>query len=969
MGASLEQQNKAVSRTATLDFETRSKADLKKTGAFRYAQDPTTSILCFAYKFSDEKEVKLWTPGRPLPKDLSDHVTAGGIVSSHNAEFEFSIWNYVGRRLGWPKLSWDQLRCSAARAAALALPRSLEQLALAVNADVEKDMEGKRLMMKLSRPRKIKGELHFVEGTNEERERLYSYCKKDVLAEIACEEKTLPLSADEQKLWVLTEKINERGMRFDRKTVETAINFVKFYTNELQEELEGLTWGQVKTGKQTAKIIECLLSEGVEVSDLTAGTVKETLKRDDLTPTARRLLEIRQALAMSSVSKLQAMLTVGGNDDRLRGTILYHGASTGRFSGRGVQVQNFPRGNISDVENIFEAYDQGYDFFKMLFPNVLAAISSSLRGMLIASEGHELFAGDFASIEARGLLWLACDEEGLGIFRRNEDMYKVMAGEIYKVDWKKVNKSQRQVGKFACIAKGQLVLTDSGLIPIENISLNHKLWDGVEWVSHDGVILKGEKEVIDYEGLKATKDHIVWTNEGRQVSFGECASEGLALATTGFNGEAIRFSGDNIPGSNKGRKTTKVKSSLYFMLRNKINKLSQFIIREVERMPEMFSTFTSPERAFETGGRYAPKMHEFEPQKMGGLRRAGDRISLPNGFGMRFMGSRKSWIEKTFRIRQVEQYGPLRTRDFKICDESATNGKPSDYETNQRTNNLGGKRKPFFGIYNAKFDAKRFNEKRNIRPRGISSIKEAEELERNKNENRKVKVYDILNAGPRNRFTVSGKLVHNCLALGYGMGPEKFVDTCLSFGVVITFEFAQRVVNIYREKFETVKKFWFEVNAAAIKAVKNPGSVVKCKRLAFLYKGNFLMIKLPNGRKLFYASPKISTEMKTWGEVQSLSFMAVNAKTKKWEREHTYGGRLVENITQAVSRDLMVEAMYVLEDAGYKVLITVHDEVVTEKEIGKGTVEEFERLMSIVPAWAEGFPIAAEAYKANRYKK
>lgn len=656
MGALQQTQNNIV-RAVTIDFETRSKIDLKKSGPFKYAQDPTTSILCLAYKFSDELEVKLWRPGLNPPKDLFDHVESSGIVQSHNSEFEFCIWNYVGRRIGWPRLSWNQLQCSAARAAAAALPRSLENLAPAVGADTEKDMAGKRLMMKLSRPRKVKGELQLIEGTEEEKSRLYDYCKKDVLTEIACEERTPPLIPSELALWRYTSSLNERGIKFDRKMVETALSFVGFYTKELQEELSDLTFGMVQTGKQTARLLECLQMNGVDIPDLTAGTVKETLKRSDLSLEARRILEIRQALAMSSVSKLQTMLAMGGADDRLRGMILYHGASTGRFSGRGVQVQNFPRGSISDVDNIFEAYALGYDFFKMLYPNVLAAISSSLRGMLIASEGMELFAGDFSAIEARGLLWIAEDEDGLNIFRRGEDIYKEMAGEIYKVDPKKVTKDQRQVGKFAI------------------------------------------------------------------------------------------------------------------------------------------------------------------------------------------------------------------------------------------------------------------------------------------------------------------------LALGYGMGAKKFVDTCLSFGVTITMEFAERVVAIYRNKFEKVKALWHKVNQCAIEAVQNKGTVYTYKRLSFLYRGNYLMIKLPCGRKLYYNSPKVSVEIKTWGEVESLSFMSVNAKTKKWEREYTYGGKLVENIVQALCRDLMVFSMFELEAAGYKILITVHDEVVSEKEIGKGSVKEFESLMSKAPAWAKGFPIGAEAWRGLRYKK
>ena len=137
--------------------------------------------------------------------------------------------------------------------------------------------------------------------------------------------------------------------------------------------------------------------------------------------------------------------------------------------------------------------------------------------------------------------------------------------------------------------------------------------------------------------------------------------------------------------------------------------------------------------------------------------------------------------------------------------------------------------------------------------------------------------------------------------------------------------------------------------------------------------GDFLFIKLPNGRELAYYKPQVEPRKAPWGDmVDTVSYMTVNSQAsgaRKWERVFTYGGKLAENIIQAICRDIMVAAMFRVERAGCPVILTVHDEIVTETPVGNGSLTEFKRLMEKPPKWAKGLPIAVEAYEAERYRK
>jgi DNA polymerase len=647
---------------ATMDFETRSAANLKKVGGFRYAVDESTSVLCLAYRLPGQP-IKLWHPWLEdeEPDDLLEWIASGGLVEAHNAEFEYAIWNlHCVRKYHWPRLAPSQLRCSAAKGAALALPRALEDLGSALRLSVQKDMEGRRLMLKMSKPRKAtkKDASPWHEGIDE-LDRLLAYCETDVLTEELASKKLYPLLKREQKSWELTLRMNERGIYCDVDLCKVAVQFADAYQKELTNELFALTGGEVGTVKQVAKFRDFLKREGVDIPNLQAGTVAETLKSAvDMSPIARRMLEIRSALGKSSITKFKAMIAMAGPDQRLRGTLLWHGASTGRWAGRGIQPQNFAKAKIKDVHNVFAALEFGdYDFFKCLFPDVFTALSAALRGMLCAPPGHDLCAADYSAIEARVVMWLAGDEENLSVYHRKEDPYKYMAAKIFGVPYERVTKEQRELGKRAV------------------------------------------------------------------------------------------------------------------------------------------------------------------------------------------------------------------------------------------------------------------------------------------------------------------------LGCGFGMGKDKFHFTCGAQGFPITEELAAQAVEAYREQYAMVKNYWYDLERVAVRAIRTPGKVFKFRNLQWLYRGGYLFCQLPSGRRLAYPEPKIARVEKPWGLRDEISFMAVDTKTKKWKREATYGGKLTENVTQAVARDVMNEAMFRAERAGYPIILTVHDEVVAEVPEHFGSLEEFEKLLSESPRWADGLPIAVEGWREKRYKK
>lgn len=424
----------------SIDFETRSRADLRRAGLHVYARDKSTEVLCMAYAFGDD-EPSIWIPGPPLPSDVQYAVGAGCPVRAWNAAFEHEIWNHVLVPLAQaPTLTSEQLYDTMAEAAALALPRGLEKCASVLGLLEQKDKAGHRLMMKCSRPMRSG---KFYQPTPEERQALWDYCKQDVRTERAVAKALYPLSPAERRVWLLDQKINHRGVHLDLELVAALGLIVEREAHRANERLNEITEGTTEAFTQVAALKEWLASRGVEVDSLNKERVRELLAEDHPADVIEALT-LRQDLGRTSVGKLKAMIFGTLKDQRARGLLVYHAATTGRWAGARIQPQNFPRPEVKDPEQYIPAVMAGEEI-----DQPMAVATSLLRSCITATPGNRILCADFSQIEARVLGFLAGEP-----YREKE--YERMAAKIYGLTLEDVAKDsdERQIGKNTVLGCG-----------------------------------------------------------------------------------------------------------------------------------------------------------------------------------------------------------------------------------------------------------------------------------------------------------------------------------------------------------------------------------------------------------------------------------------------------------------------------------------------------------------------------------
>lgn len=476
-----------------IDFETRSTANLKAVGPFVYAESTWTQVWVACYAIGNGP-VHVWRPGDPVPADLAAHVAAGLPLIAHNASFERAIWAMImSPRHGWPETRLEQWYCTAAMAAAMALPRKLEDVAKLYESVPRKDMEGHGLMLRMTRPAAVEeipcpfcgagiGEpparpdclcrhdpgwrlrVSWYEEAGAV-ERGTKYCIRDVETERELLTKLRLLPRSEREVWFLDQRVNERGISVDVDLARKARDIVKVRLAELDAELKDVTASAVGAATQIAKLVAWLKSRGVELpgdgNELGKADIERLLARADLSPDCRRALEIRHEAGKTSMAKLDAYIARTSADGRMRDNC---GAGrTGRWSGKGAQLQNLPRPledmTASRIPYALEFIAQGWAIheLELLFPNQgLEVITACLRPMLTAAAGHDLIGADYNAIEARGVAWLAGAQRILGIFERGEDPYRDMAAQIYGRPADSFGKTgaERQLGKQAVLGLG-----------------------------------------------------------------------------------------------------------------------------------------------------------------------------------------------------------------------------------------------------------------------------------------------------------------------------------------------------------------------------------------------------------------------------------------------------------------------------------------------------------------------------------
>jgi DNA polymerase len=447
-----------------IDFETKSTVDLSEAGIDVYAAHGTSSVICLGYAFNNEKP-EIWTPGEPFSKRIASHLEADGKVVAHNAHFELVVWDHLLKsRYGHPALKPEQTYCTMAQCYALGLPGKLEKAAHALGIPYQKDMKGHRVMLQISKPRAyMDNGIPLWWDDWEKFETVLEYCKTDVEVERAIHQRVLELSPSERKIWLLDYKINRKGIKVDASSAKTAISVTELEKKRLDKEMQEVTHGVVGSCSAVVQIKTFVNSLGVQVESVAKDFVNKILEDPSAPELAKKVLLLRQEAGKSSVAKLQSIVNSSGYDHRIRGTLQYHGATTGRWASRRTQLQNLPRPTIpqEEIDSLFSVLENNkkspehlVEYISLFHGRPMHIISDCIRGFFCAEREKALFAADFASIEALVLAWLAGEENILDVFRDQGEVYKYTASKIFGVKIEDVTKEQRQIGKVATLALG-----------------------------------------------------------------------------------------------------------------------------------------------------------------------------------------------------------------------------------------------------------------------------------------------------------------------------------------------------------------------------------------------------------------------------------------------------------------------------------------------------------------------------------
>jgi len=921
-------------KIVSIDFETRSAADLRKTGVYVYASDPSTDVWCMAYSW-DGEDVSVWSPGDPIDPKLEDWIVEGGKLQAWNAQFERVIWNTIMvSRHNWPRTKSSQWYCTMAQASTAGLPRALGQAAAVLGVEEQKDKVGQALMMRMARPRRTNEDgTHVWWNTPDKIEALIDYCRQDVRTEMDVSTHVTYLAESERQLYLLDQRINDRGVLLDRDLLDRVRVLADESKAEIDAEIYRLTRGEVRSATNGMHLVRWLSKYGVHTASVDKQAVAAILAAPDLHPVIRRVMELRQAGAKSSTAKLNAMEYAASADGRMRGLLVYHGAATGRWSGKLVQPQNFPRPvrKQAELDEIIGKLKAGESVTEHGHGTEIAA--DLLRSMLISAPDHCLMFADYSAIEARVLAWVAGQKDLVETFAKGGDVYIKMAGAIYGVAEDKVTPEQRQVGKMAilgCFEEDTLVLTERGWKPIVYLTTQDRVWDGEEWVTHQGVVYQGYKEVHRANGVGATPDHEILTGHGWQEWRKVHTNPSLlksALSLVNLpseSGSTISGHGTravNVPAAGLGSLTGTIFSAVNRLAVTTAQSVNRVRLkRNIAAMRTLYPT-SFIASGYSTAFPLASNVVKIPATLPGSITADEASAYIQSGYATEKRSSPIlsrsmdgtchiwNWIASTTMLATNQVISAL-SHGLKICLTAA--------------------------------------QRKLCRTKSTVCV-------------RKSHVYDVSYAGPRNRFTIltdSGPvIVHNC---GYGMGGKRFAEQCATMGIAVDVEEAQRIVAIYRQENNRIAAYWRDLEAEFLQLTRDA-----------LDQGETIVrLPLRSGRSLTYRNPRIVQRATPWGTPQDIvEVETLNSMTRQWVTQKVWGGLLVENVVQATARDMMAGAMMRLEQKGYPVIMSVHDEIICEVPDGFGSLDEMIDIMTAPPAWAAGCPIAAEGKEGPRYRK
>ena len=1050
----------------SLDFETTSACDISR-GAYRYAADPSTQILLFAIAKDDESPI-VWrydncegVESKRAKILLKEAVESGSPIRAFNVGFEAAICKYVlKRQLDIDPPSLYQWRCTQFLCRRSGAPPSLAKAAEFLKLGDQKNPVGKALIHVFSDQNKTVDLLPPREAGVPEKdwkklkrtsaspilettipwdwtmnvagdritvreawEQFIAYCRQDVVVEREVARKLAKMEPSPEVLagFHFDLRMNDRGVPVDLPTLKMAQKLILAYEEDLTGRFEKLTGLRPS---QTAKVLAWLKERGYTGNSLNVATVADVKAKHyaKLSEEGRKALDLRVALSFAAVKKVPAMMEWVCPDGCIRGAFTFYGAQkTGRWTSQGPQFQNMKKPGkklkklIPHIYDLLAAGELDNELVAILFGNPYE-VYASLSRYFVRIPGQQIYDVDFAQVEARILPALIGCERILDKFRRGEDIYMDVANALG------VDRDMGKIISLLCIAEGEQVLTDQGLVPIEKVSRCHRVWDGVEWVRHDGVICKGIQETITYQGLRATPNHDVYcrdaTGQLRTIPLGVAAQQQADLVVTERCGETVRaLHGDERHASSMPEGLREGAGSV--RLRNFSFRRPELVASRSE--PRMPGVSGRADQVGVSGVAPQPSCSATatmpEPGRSGlqDLWGQGDRVSLPEHRSGLHLDHGKLGASEGSHVGSDRQLRALRGGQPAVGDLL---GAVEQHEKVPAQEGLQSERVALQPDQGDPVSSRRSDTGADFSEGPSSGCREAKELA---GYSGKVRVYDIVNAGPRHRFTVSGKLVSNCQFQG-GWRAIK-----VPLGDKITETDARKAVSIYRKENPEVVEAWETFQQTWIKALKHPGEwhpATEKVKFAYSTKAPFprMLMRLPAGRDIVYPLPQakpitmvryarnvvvktkdgevtVKEEKSEWERLaghldpqqvaiyvnlgdsflcpweritghfhtHELEFWG-HVKDAHWGTVKTYGGDLLQSATQGTGMDFLLHGCVEAEKRGHEPFFVVHDQALGHHAPGR-TLEDFIDALCTRPVWFPDFPLDADGEMADSYQK
>lgn len=947
----------------SIDLETYSSVDLGKSGVYKYAESEDFEILLFAYSI-DDGEVKVidLASGEIIPEEILSALSDENIEKwAFNANFErVCLSRFLGKRLN-PK-GWY---CTMIWSAYLGLPLSLEKVGEVLKLDKQKMNEGKALIRYFSIPCK-------PTKTNGMRTRnlphhdlgkwstFKEYNQRDVETEMAIKKKlsAFPMPQSEWENYWVDQNINDRGILIDEVLVDSAIKFDEILREENMDRAIELTG--LENPNSLLQLKEWLNKKGLEIDSLAKKDVESALK--NVEGDIKEVLELRQELSKSSVRKYDAMKNVKGKDNRARGLIQFYGANrTGRYCLTGdhevltdkgwVRLDKWNGGNIACWNTIGEKISfQKSEMVKFPFSGQMVFYEDKRISQISTTEHKMYFKNHYKSewrvgeiSEMLNYAHPAIPFTGYRQVQSNLDhiqlrvLIMIQADGHYtaegniKLSFSKLRKVERcksllrkaeicfNLKEYMDKSKKRYVFTIySRHLPLWLRMFENKTFD--TWLFDESADVFFD-ELVHWDGYQSAKNSIQYSTVNRK-------NADIIQAFAHLSGRACQMS-------------IKKRSQVH-------NNWQDAYILDIWLRPKNAHQIQRKAKKIDYTGMVYCAM-------------------TPTGF---FLVRRNGRVWVTGNSGRLIQVQNLRRNNLQDLDLARSLVRNKEYESLEMLYDSPSDvlsqliRTAFIPKEGCRFIVSDFSA---IEARVLAWLA-GEDWVLNAFKNGE-DIYcstasqmfgvPVVKHGVNGDLRQKGKVA--TLACGYG-GSVGALKAMGGIEMGLSEDELQSIVDSWREANPNIVSLWWDIDSVVKRVVKTR-TKEKYKSLVISYEKGILFIELPSKRRLAY--PKTKIGMNRFGG-ESIVYEGI-VVGNKWDKIESYGGKFVENIVQAIARDILAEAMMRIKNEGFNIVMHIHDEVVIESDAS--SVEEINEIMSIVPIWAPGLILDADGFESEFYKK